>query len=102
MVRRTETMVQLNEELLAVLDRKARESGVSRSQLIRQALEAYLASDREAELDRQIVEGYTRMPQGGEFDRDEWGDVGAMMNALAAESLRTLDGEERAAGFDPW
>lgn len=102
MVRRTETMVQLNEELLAVLDRKARESGVSRSQLIRQALEAYLASDREAELDRQIVEGYTRMPQGGEFDRDEWGDVGTMMNALAAESLRTLDEEERAAGFDPW
>lgn len=95
-------MVQLNDELLDLLDRRASRTGVSRSQVIREAVEAFLANDREAAIDRQIVEGYTRMPQGGEFDVDEWGDLGQMMTALTAESFRALAEEEREAGYEPW
>lgn len=99
---RTQTMVQLTEELIDLLDRRAARDGVSRSQVVRDAVEAYLASDRESRVDEQIVEGYRRMPQGGEFDVDEWGDLGAMVTGLAAESLRALDSEERAEGGEPW
>lgn len=102
MAPRSQTMVQLNEDLLDHLDRRAAREGVSRSQLIRQALEAFLAVDRAAEIDRRIVEGYRRMPQGGEFDIDEWGDLGATIATLTRESMRALDEEERAAGFEPW
>jgi predicted transcriptional regulator len=95
-------MVQLTDELLERLDRRARRMNVSRSQVIREAIEAHLAADREAELDRQIVEGYTRKPQGGEYDVDEWGDLGQFVVGLTVESLRALDEEERAEGLDPW
>lgn len=67
-----------------------------------EAVEAFLTADVEAELDRQIVEGHTRMPQGGEHDRDEWGDLGRMVDSLSIETFRALDAEEREAGLDPW
>jgi metal-responsive CopG/Arc/MetJ family transcriptional regulator len=56
-------LVQLTDELLAQLDARAAREGRSRSGLIREALAAYLATDREAEIDRLIVEGYMRHPQ---------------------------------------
>ncbi|MFN2642016.1 MAG: ribbon-helix-helix protein, CopG family [Actinomycetota bacterium] len=37
---RTATLVQLNQDLLAALDQRAAEEGVSRSQLIREAIKA--------------------------------------------------------------
>lgn len=76
--------------------------GVARSQVIREAVEAYVRSDREAEIDQQIVDGYRRVPQGGDYDVDEWGDLGGMVTALSVESLSRLDEEERAAGIEPW
>ncbi len=102
MAQRTQTMVQLNEDLLEQLDRRATREGVSRSSLIRQAVEGFLAADRRTEIDRRIVEGYRRMPQGGEADVDEWGDLGRAVAALSADSLRALAEEEREAGFEPW
>ncbi|MEX2554638.1 MAG: ribbon-helix-helix protein, CopG family [Actinomycetota bacterium] len=60
---RTATLVQLNQELLAALDQRAAERGVSRSQLIREAVETYLADAIGAAIDNQIVEAYTRRPQ---------------------------------------
>ncbi|HLR93709.1 MAG TPA: CopG family transcriptional regulator [Jiangellaceae bacterium] len=99
---RTQTMVQLTEHLIELLDNRAARIGVSRSHVIREALEAFLASDREAVIDRQIVEGYERVPQGGEYDTDEWGDAGNLMTALTAQQLRALNEEEREAGFEPW
>lgn len=60
---RTQTLVQLSDELLAQLDARAAREGRSRSDLIREALAAYLAADRQADIDRLIVEGYTRYPQ---------------------------------------
>lgn len=95
-------MVQLTEELVAALDRRARRDGRSRSQVIREAVEVYLAGDREQEIDRRIVEGYARMPQGGEFDRDEWGDLGAFTTGLAAAMFGEMEADERAAGHEPW
>lgn len=60
---RTQTLVQLNEELLRWLDERAAREGRSRSALIREAIEAYMYDARSAEIDRQITEGYERMPQ---------------------------------------
>ena len=60
---RTATLVQLNRELLAALDQRATELGVSRSQVIREAIEAYLAQTIDAAIDREIVEAYKRVPQ---------------------------------------
>jgi metal-responsive CopG/Arc/MetJ family transcriptional regulator len=66
---RRETLVQLTDELLAALDQHATTTRRSRSDLIREALERYLKDIVEAEIDRQIVEGYTRFPPDEEFDR---------------------------------
>ena len=63
---RTQTLVQLSDLLLAVLDERAARTGRSRSDLIREAIESYLGDDVEAEIDRQIVQGYERAPQKSE------------------------------------
>ena len=61
-------MVQLNDTLLEMLDRRATETGRSRSDLIREAIEQYYKEDIEAAIDRAMVEGYTRVPDDDEFD----------------------------------
>ncbi len=60
---RTQTLVQLNEALLRRLDERAAREGRSRSALIREAIEKHMYDERSAEIDRQIVEGYKRMPE---------------------------------------
>jgi metal-responsive CopG/Arc/MetJ family transcriptional regulator len=59
---RTQTLVQLTDELLARLDAFRAREGRSRSEVVREAIERYLAADREAEIDRLLVEAYTRQP----------------------------------------
>ena len=59
---RRQTLVQLSDELLALLDQRAARTGRSRSDLIRSAIERELAEDREAVIDAAIVEGYRRIP----------------------------------------
>jgi len=59
---RTQTLVQLTEDLLRRLDERAARDGRSRSALIRDAIEAYLYDEEKARIDREIVEGYERMP----------------------------------------
>ena len=61
-------MVQLNDTLLEVLDQRATETGRSRSDLIREAIEQYYKEDIEAAIDRAMVEGYTRVPDDDELD----------------------------------
>ncbi|MGH8874856.1 MAG: ribbon-helix-helix domain-containing protein [Acidimicrobiia bacterium] len=92
-------MVQLTDHLLRLLDERAHRQGVSRSQVIRDAVQAYLADDEEALISRQIIEGYLRMPQDAP---DEWGDPGALSGQIMAENLRALDEEERASGHESW
>ena len=77
-------MVQLNDTLLEVLDQRAVESGRSRSDLIREAIEQYYKEDIEAAIDRAMVEGYTRVPDDDEFD------------GLAEANIALLSDE------DPW
>ncbi len=98
-VTRTQTLVQLNERLLAALDQRAASRGVSRSQLIREAVEAYVRRDLDADISRRIIEGYRLHPQ---WEPDEWGDLEGLMDRAALETHRRLDEEERAAGHEPW
>jgi predicted DNA-binding protein len=61
-VARTQTLVQLSDELLRRLDERAAREGRSRSALIREAIEAYLYDEDKARIDREIIEGYERIP----------------------------------------
>jgi len=61
-VSRTQTLVQLTDELLRRLDERAAREGRSRSALIRDAIEAYLYDEAKAKIDREIIEGYERIP----------------------------------------
>ncbi|MGH9284176.1 MAG: CopG family transcriptional regulator [Acidimicrobiales bacterium] len=72
--------MQLTEELLGVLDERAAKSGRSRSELIREAIERYVADDISARIDAAVVSGYERMPQ----EPDVWGEVVAR-EVIAAE-----------------
>ena len=78
---RRPTLVQLNDELLAALDERAARRGLSRSQLIRTAIETSIAGDEDAAIDAAIVEGYTRIPPP---EHDPWAEAGF------SESMRTL------------
>jgi metal-responsive CopG/Arc/MetJ family transcriptional regulator len=82
-VARQPVLVQLSDELLAALDQRAAAAGISRSRLIREALERQLADDLTAEIDRRIVEGYKRIPP-------------AELDAIADAASRRLISEE------PW
>jgi metal-responsive CopG/Arc/MetJ family transcriptional regulator len=62
---------RLSDQSLAALDRKTRRRRVSRSQIIREAIESYVHDEIEAEIDRSIVEGYTRFPQLGSLREEE-------------------------------
>lgn len=59
---RTQTLVQLTEDLLRRLDERAAREGRSRSALIRDAIEAFLYDEEKVRIDREIVEGYERFP----------------------------------------
>lgn len=87
---RRQVLVQLSDELVSVLDRQAQRRGVSRSQLIREAVEHYTHDD--AEIDRELVEAYTRIPQ----------EPDPMAEFFWEETMRALAEEERKAGHDPW
>ena len=78
-VARTQTIVQLSDELLAALDERALRAGISRSALIRAAIDAYLKTGRDAEIDAAIIEGYTRIPPE---EHDPWAE------ASTIESIR--------------
>jgi metal-responsive CopG/Arc/MetJ family transcriptional regulator len=65
---RTQTLVQLTDDLLERLDAYRGRLGRSRSEIVREAIERYLAADREAEIDRLIVEAYTRTPPSGVWE----------------------------------
>lgn len=72
-----QTLVQLTDELVEALDRRARREGVSRSKLVRDLLDAALSIG--AEHDRALIEGYGRAPQ--DDAADIWGDLDAWTDA---------------------
>jgi metal-responsive CopG/Arc/MetJ family transcriptional regulator len=70
---RTQTLIQMSDDLLARLDARAAREHRNRSEVVREAISAYLDDDQEAEIDRQIVEAYTRIPQT--HDEVAWADA---------------------------
>ena len=72
---RTQTLVQLTDDLLTRLDERAAREQRSRSTLIREAIEDYLRDELQAEIDRRIVEAYRRHPQTSE--EDAWAEANA-------------------------
>lgn len=71
--------MQLSDELVALLDERAARRSVSRSELIRTAIESYVASDEDSAIDAAIVEGYTRIPPPV---HDPWADAAARRSIL--------------------
>lgn len=63
---RTQTLVQLTEDLLRRLDERAAKEGRSRSALIREAIEVYLHDETKERIDQEIIEGYERIPTTAE------------------------------------
>jgi len=96
---RTQTMVQLSEELRESLDIVADRRGTSRSALIRELLFNGLAEERDALVGERIAAGYRRLPPG---EPDDWGDLSANADSSTEEVLRRLDADERLHGKDPW
>jgi metal-responsive CopG/Arc/MetJ family transcriptional regulator len=91
LIARRQTLVQLSDEMVELLDQRAAADGKSRSSLIRDAVEKYLQDEIEAEKVRQYVEAYRRMPQTEEEM--------AGADAAADEMMRYLEAEE---GQDGW
>ncbi len=83
-------MVQLDPAQLAALDREAQRLDVSRSQLIRDAIDASLSPQLDADLARQYADAYPEPTLGA----DGWGDLDAWHAAAGAD--RDTDGR------DPW
>ena len=57
-----QTRVDLTHDVLRSLDERADREGRSRSALIREAIKAYLYDEEKARIDREIIEGYERIP----------------------------------------
>jgi hypothetical protein len=91
---RTQTMVQLSDELLAQLDEEAEARNCSRSALIRLAVEEHLARSSEVAKVRRYVEGYRARPPA---DGDDWGDLAASADRDGRALSCRLDREEREA-----
>lgn len=85
-----QTLLQLTDELVEALDRRAKREGVSRSKLVRDLLDAALSSG--AEHDRAMIEGYRRMPQSDAVDA--WGDLDAWTQANARRNMAAMNDED--------
>jgi predicted transcriptional regulator len=79
-VPRRQTLVQLSDELLALLDERAARTGRSRSDLIRGAIERDLAAERAAAIDKAIIDGYARKPPP---EHDPWAEASARRSVAA-------------------
>lgn len=91
---RTQTLVQLTDELVESLDRRAATEHITRSALIRDLLTQALDAERGEELSRRMIEGYREIPQ--ETGEDAWGDLAAWTQANARRNLAALLAEEQS------
>jgi len=60
---RKQVIVQLDDMLVAELDKAAAQDGVSRSELIRMAALALIEARKTRKQERKLVDAYTRLPQ---------------------------------------
>ena len=96
---RSQTMVQLTDILVAELDSVASSRGVSRSAIIREALDGYLAQTRRDDVGHRIAAGYIATPPA---TPDAWRAMDRLGDAGTAEVSQRLDDEERRSGHAPW
>ena len=64
---RREVLVQLDDDLVARLDKVATEQGTNRSELLRRGAAAVLEANELAQADRELQDAYRRVPQGPAF-----------------------------------
>jgi predicted DNA-binding protein len=83
-------MIQLEVEQIEQLDKEASRAGVSRSEMVRNAVEAMLHPPLDVSLDQRYAEAYPEISLG----RDDWGDLDAWHEAA---STARAEGER-----DPW
>jgi Arc/MetJ-type ribon-helix-helix transcriptional regulator len=96
----TQLALRLDDEQVRELDRLVVtwDDLVNRSEVVRLAIAEFIERRRRLEIDRQIIEGYTRVPQG---DVDRWGDVDQQVAGHARSAAQRLDAED--GGWDaPW
>jgi metal-responsive CopG/Arc/MetJ family transcriptional regulator len=60
---RKQVIVQLDDKIVAELDKAAKQDGVSRSELLRSAAIALLEARKVSRLERRLVDAYREMPQ---------------------------------------
>ena len=60
---RRQVIVQLDDKMVAELDKAAEQEGVSRSELIRWAAAALIEARKIRRLEEKLVDAYTRVPQ---------------------------------------
>ncbi|MDH4277585.1 MAG: ribbon-helix-helix domain-containing protein [Acidimicrobiia bacterium] len=94
---RTQTMVQLSDELVAALDDEAELRNMSRSALIRQAVTEFLHGQRQSRAVDAYVEGYRRVPPQ---TPDGWGDLEAANDRAGHETAERMDLEADQAGVE--
>ena len=94
---RTQTMVQLTDELITELDREAKRTGEFRSTIVRNAISAYLEERAHDVGVRRYVEGYQANPPD---TPDEWGDLEAQADVHGREVSLRLDAEDREADLE--
>lgn len=83
-------MLQLRDDQLDRLDADAARAGVSRSKLVRDAVDALLDGRVDPDVAQQYREAYPAPTHGS----DAWGDVDAWHDAAAKQRARTTR--------DPW
>ena len=66
----------------------------NRSDAIRIAIQEFVDRRTRSDIDRRIVEGYRRFPQGGAHDVDDWGDLIAQSVEGTDDGLAALDVED--------
>lgn len=78
-------MLQFSEEQIEQLDRAAKHSGASRSQVVRDAVDALLAPKPDADVAALYAAAYP----SGSFGTDEWGDLDAWHDAIERQRVAT-------------
>lgn len=80
---RKPVLIQLSDELISQLDEVVEEQGRSRSAIVRDAVERYVATESIAAKDRRLIEAYARVPDDGEWA--DWAEAG-LRDLLEEES----------------
>jgi predicted transcriptional regulator len=67
--------IRLSDDRLAALEERAAASGRSRSELVREAVDSFLATGEPGAVDAAILAGYARIPASAQ---DEWALAGTL------------------------